>query len=115
MRRPDSIASAEAAPGAGRAMRPRRVERRWHWRRTMVFMVLLYALAATVQQEVAIHKLRAQEARYQNQLDRIQEESGALRQQLSELSSPAAIERAARAMGMTKPGEVVYEPVWPSR
>lgn len=115
---PSAGGAASAGQPAGdrqRALARRHVARRWHWRRTLVIVVLMYAVVTVAEQQVALHMLNGAAARYQDQIERIRAENSLLRQQLSELSSPAAVEREARAMGLTKPGEVVYEPVWPSR
>ncbi|MBX5475760.1 MAG: septum formation initiator family protein [Clostridia bacterium] len=102
-----SSAPEALAPGA----RPRRVRRRWHWRRTLVATVVLYAVFMFARQEWMLHRLHQEEARYQEQLAAIEERNDQLRQELQSLQSLPAIEMQARAMGLTKPGEVVYEPV----
>ncbi|MBX6350234.1 MAG: septum formation initiator family protein [Clostridia bacterium] len=94
---------------------PRRVRRRWRWRRTLLAFALAYAALALVRQEVALHRLAAEAERYELRIEDARAEADALRERLSELASPAAVEREARGMGLTKPGEIVFEPLWPSR
>ncbi|MBE3589726.1 MAG: septum formation initiator family protein [Firmicutes bacterium] len=110
--RDGSPAASPAVPSAppAAAPRPRRV-RRWRWRRTLVATVTLYALLMFARQEWMLHRLRVEEERYQQQLAQIEEHNAELRRELQDLQSLPAIEMQARKMGLTKPGEIVYEPV----
>lgn len=105
--------SAHAAPRraprrrAGRRVGPSRI----HWDKLgrialvlVLFLVLISYLNPLVNLLQAWQGSKSSSA----QLAQLKQEKLELREQLREVSSPAALEREARRLGMVKPGEHAY-------
>src|SRR5262249_4898261 len=84
---------------------------RIHWDklgRIVLVLVLFFVLVSYLNPLINLVQAWQGSKSSDAELSRLKQESVELRQQLRDVSSPAALEREARRLGMVKPGEHAY-------
>ena len=99
-----------AAPRTRRGAAPSALLRiRWdRVGRTTLLVVLVAVFGLYLQQGIALLSVRSQTHAQQGQVATLLHQNAQLAAQQQALQNPASIERAARALGMVKPGERPY-------